>query len=62
MSSKKSMYNEKNPFFLCIRKLTCFLTFKENPTLGVAIYWRFNLETQLSELKNNHTEVYFPLL
>jgi len=58
MSSKKFMLNGKT----LTGKLTCFLTFKENPTARDAIYWRFNLETQLSEWKNNQTEVYFPFL
>lgn len=59
MSREKCTYNEKETS--CIRKFTCTLTFNASSTLIDAIYWRFNLETQLSELKNNQTEEHFPL-
>lgn len=56
------MYNEKKKHTpSCIRKFTYVLTFNANSIFMDAIYWRFNLETQLSELKNNQTEEHFPL-
>lgn len=55
------MYNEKKTTPSCIRKFTYVLTFNANSIFIDAIYRRFNLETQPSELKNNQTEEHFPL-